>query len=176
MNLALPSECFGDLDWLIAGETHICLTGISYPINPTQSSRIPDNICGTRGPFPAVAAMVMSVLLVVGRWLSLITSTQILHTIRNTMKLIYSCLNSIRGVRTPRINFILFLSQTRFSPSLFWSKSGLNNLSKFWCYPLFPYYLLFILSYLFPRCTNWVAAKTRLKFRPPKFRFFLDQV
>ena len=64
MTLALPSECFGDLDRLIAGETHIRLTGISYPIDPTQCSGIFDNICGASGPFPAAAAMVMSVLLV----------------------------------------------------------------------------------------------------------------
>jgi hypothetical protein len=86
MNLASPSECFGDLYRLIAGETHNCFTGTSYPIDPTQRSGISDNICSARGPFPAAPAMVMSVLLVVGRWSSVLTSTQILHTNRNSMK------------------------------------------------------------------------------------------
>ncbi len=86
MNLALPSECFGDLYRLIAGETHIRFTGTSYPIDPMQRGGISDNICGARGPFPAAPAMVMSVLLVVGRWSSVLTSTRILHTNRNSMK------------------------------------------------------------------------------------------
>jgi hypothetical protein len=109
MNLGSPLECFGDFYRLIAGETHIRLAGILYPIDLMQCSRILDNICGTRGPFPAAAAMVMSVLLVIGRWSSVLTLTQILHTIRNTMKYIYSGLNSIGGVRTPRIEFRLLI-------------------------------------------------------------------
>ena len=86
MNLASPSECFRDLCRLVAGKTHIRLIGPSYPIDSTRRIGIYDNICGARGTFPAAPAMVMSVLLVVGRWSSVLTWTQILYTIRNSMK------------------------------------------------------------------------------------------
>ena len=78
MNLASPSDCFGNLYRLVAGKMHIRLIGPSYPIDPAQRSKIYDNICGARGPFPVVPAMVMLVLLVVGRWSSVLTWTQIL--------------------------------------------------------------------------------------------------
>jgi hypothetical protein len=60
MNLASPSECFEDLYRLIASETHVRLTGTSFPIDPMQRRGIYDHICGNRGSFPAAAAMVMS--------------------------------------------------------------------------------------------------------------------
>jgi hypothetical protein len=64
MNLASPSECFGDLYWLIADETNIRLTGALSLIDSMRHHGISDYICGTRGPFPAAAAaMVMLVLL-----------------------------------------------------------------------------------------------------------------
>ena len=83
MNLAAPSECFGDLYRLVAGKMHIRLIGPSYPIDPTRRIGISDNICGARGPFPAAEAMVSGCCwpLVVG-----LTSPQILHRIRNSMK------------------------------------------------------------------------------------------
>ena len=84
MNLASPSECFGDLCRLVASKTHIRLIGPSYPIDPTRRIGIYDNICGARETYPAVPAMVMLVLLVIGRWLSVLTWTQILYTIRNS--------------------------------------------------------------------------------------------
>ena len=59
MNIALPSECFEDLYRLIAGETHVRLTGTSFPIDPTQRRGIYDHICGNRGSFPAAASMVV---------------------------------------------------------------------------------------------------------------------
>ncbi len=86
MNLSSPSECFGDLYRLVASKTHIRLIGPSYPIDLTRRIGIYDNICGSRGTFPAAPAMVMSVLLVVGRWSSVLTWTQILYKIRNSMK------------------------------------------------------------------------------------------
>ncbi len=58
MNLASPTECFGDLYRLVAGKMHIRLIGPSYPIDPTRHIGIYNNICGARGPFPAAAAMV----------------------------------------------------------------------------------------------------------------------
>jgi hypothetical protein len=57
------------LDWLIAGEKHICLLGASSPINQTHRSGIFGLLGGARGPFLAAAAMVMWVLLAVGHWL-----------------------------------------------------------------------------------------------------------
>ncbi len=56
------------LDRLIAGEKRIRLLGASSPINQTRRSRIFGLLGGTRGPFLATAAMVMWVLLAVGRW------------------------------------------------------------------------------------------------------------
>ena len=83
MNLASPSECFWDLYRLVAGKMHIRLIEPSYPIDPTRRIGISDNICGARGPFPAAEAMVSGCCwpLVVG-----LTSSQILHRIRNSMK------------------------------------------------------------------------------------------
>jgi hypothetical protein len=83
MNLAAPSECFSDLYRLVAGKMHIRLIGPSYPIDTTRCSGISDNICGARGPFPAAEATVSGCCwpLVVG-----LTSSQILHRIRNSMK------------------------------------------------------------------------------------------
>ena len=60
VNLASPSECLGDLYWLIPSEWHIRLTGASYPIDPTHCRGTYDSIGGARGPFPAAAAMVTS--------------------------------------------------------------------------------------------------------------------
>ncbi len=56
------------LDWLMAGEKHIRLLGASSPINQTHRSGIFGLSGGARGPFLAAAAMVMWVLLAVGRW------------------------------------------------------------------------------------------------------------
>ena len=49
-------EPLRDLYRLIAGETHIRLTRASYPIDSMRCSGIYHNVCGARGPFPAVAA------------------------------------------------------------------------------------------------------------------------
>jgi hypothetical protein len=56
------------LDWLIAGEKHICLLGASSPIDQTRRSGIFGLLGGARGPFLVAAAMVMWVLLAVGCW------------------------------------------------------------------------------------------------------------
>ncbi len=56
------------LDRLIAGEKHIRLLGASSPIDQTPRSGIFVLLGGARGPFLAAAAMVMWVLLAVGRW------------------------------------------------------------------------------------------------------------
>ncbi len=55
------------LDRLIAGEKHIRLLGASSPINQTCRSGIFGLLGGARGPFLAAAAVVMWVLLAVGR-------------------------------------------------------------------------------------------------------------
>jgi hypothetical protein len=82
MNLASPSECFGDLYRLIADEMHIRLTGASSPIDSMRRRRISDNICGAKGPFPAAAAMVMSCCW----WLArLRRHKSYTHTIRNSI-------------------------------------------------------------------------------------------
>ncbi len=75
----------GALDQLIAGEKHICLLGALAPI---PCSRIFGLLGGARGPFLAVAAMVMWVLLAVGRWplavgRSVLLLARILHNSRN---------------------------------------------------------------------------------------------
>ncbi len=57
----------GALDQLIAGEKHICFLGALSPIDQTRRSRIFGLLGGARGPFLATAAMVMWVLLAVGR-------------------------------------------------------------------------------------------------------------
>jgi hypothetical protein len=54
------------LDRLIAGEKQICLLGALFPFNPTHMRLKLDFICGSRGPFPGAAAMV--VVLVVSLW------------------------------------------------------------------------------------------------------------
>ncbi len=56
------------LDRLIAGEKHIRLLRASSPIDQTCRSAIFGLLGGARGPFLAAAAMVMWVLLAVGRW------------------------------------------------------------------------------------------------------------
>jgi hypothetical protein len=56
------------LDKLIAGEKLICLLGASSPNNQTRCSKIFGLLGGAKGPFLAAAAMVMWVLLAVGRW------------------------------------------------------------------------------------------------------------
>ena len=57
------------LDWLIAGEKHICLLGASSPIDQTHCSGIFGLLGGARWPFLVAADMVMWVLLAVGCWL-----------------------------------------------------------------------------------------------------------
>jgi hypothetical protein len=52
----------------MAREKHIHLLGASSPINQMHRSRIFGLSGGARGPFLAAAAMVMWVLLAVGRW------------------------------------------------------------------------------------------------------------
>jgi hypothetical protein len=47
------------LDQLIAGEKHICLLGALSPINPMCMRLKLDLICGSRGPFLGVTAMVV---------------------------------------------------------------------------------------------------------------------
>jgi hypothetical protein len=47
------------LDWLIAGEKHICLLGALSPINPTHMRLKMDFICGNREQFPGATAMVV---------------------------------------------------------------------------------------------------------------------
>jgi hypothetical protein len=54
------------LDRLIAGKKQICLLGALSQINPTHMRLKLDFICGSRGPFPGAAAMV--VVLVVSLW------------------------------------------------------------------------------------------------------------
>ncbi len=54
------------LDRLIAGEKQIHLLGALSPINPTHMRLKLDFICGGRGPFSGVTAMV--VVLVVSLW------------------------------------------------------------------------------------------------------------
>ncbi len=56
------------LDRLIAGKKHICLLGTSSPIDQMRRSRTFGLLGGARGPFLVAAAMVMWVLLAVGRW------------------------------------------------------------------------------------------------------------
>jgi hypothetical protein len=56
------------LDQLMAGEKHIRLLGASSPIDQVRRSTIFGLSGGPRGPFLAAAAMVMRVLLAVGRW------------------------------------------------------------------------------------------------------------
>ncbi len=68
INLALPSEHLRALDPLIAKEKHIPLLGASSPINQMRRSGIFGLLGGARGPFLAASAMVMWVLLAVGRW------------------------------------------------------------------------------------------------------------
>ncbi len=52
----------------MAGSKHISLLGASSPINQMRRSGIFGLLGGARGPFLAAAAMVMWVLLAVGRW------------------------------------------------------------------------------------------------------------
>jgi hypothetical protein len=71
------------LDRLIAGEKHIHFLGACC-------SGIFGLLDGARGPFLAVAAMVMWVLLAVGRWLLAVVRlvlllAQILHNCRNSI-------------------------------------------------------------------------------------------
>jgi hypothetical protein len=56
------------LDRLIAKEKHICLLRASPPIDQTHRSGIFGLLGGARGPFMVAAAMVMWVLLAIGRW------------------------------------------------------------------------------------------------------------
>ncbi len=56
------------LDRLVAGEKHISLLGASSPINQTCRSRIFGHLGGARWPFLVVVAIVMWVMLAVGRW------------------------------------------------------------------------------------------------------------
>jgi hypothetical protein len=74
------------LDQLMAREKHICLLGASYSINQMRRSGIFGLSGGARGPFLATAAMVMWVLLAVGRWplavgCSVLLLAQILHKV-----------------------------------------------------------------------------------------------
>ncbi len=78
------------LDQLITGKKHICLLGASSPINQTHRSRIFGLLGGAWGPFLAAAAMVMWVLLAVGRWplavgRSVLLLARILHNNRNSI-------------------------------------------------------------------------------------------
>jgi hypothetical protein len=57
------------LDRLIAREKHICLLRALSPIDQTHCSGFFCLLGGARGPFLAVVAMVMWVLLADGRWL-----------------------------------------------------------------------------------------------------------
>ena len=72
------------LDWIIAGEKHICLLGALSPIDQTRRGGIFGLLGGARGPFLAAAAMVMWVLLVVGH--SVLLPARILHNSRNSIK------------------------------------------------------------------------------------------
>jgi hypothetical protein len=56
------------LDWLIAGEKHICLLGALSPINQMRRSGSFGLLGGAKGPFLAAAAMVMWELLAIGHW------------------------------------------------------------------------------------------------------------
>jgi hypothetical protein len=69
MNLALPSEHFEGFKPAHYREKHICLLGASSPIDQMHCSGIFGLLGGARGPFLAATAMVMWVLLAVGRWL-----------------------------------------------------------------------------------------------------------
>ncbi len=78
------------LDRLIAGEKHIRLLGASSPINQRRSSGIFGLLGGAKGPFLAAAAMVMWVLLAVGRWplaigRLVLSLARILHKSRNSI-------------------------------------------------------------------------------------------
>jgi hypothetical protein len=68
MNLALPSERLRALDRLIAKKKHTCLLRASSPIDQTRRSGIFGLLGGARGSFLVAAAMVIWVLLAVGRW------------------------------------------------------------------------------------------------------------
>ena len=57
--IATFMEHLRDLDWLIAHKKHIHLLGASYMIKSTWLSEILTSISGTKGPFPAAAAMVV---------------------------------------------------------------------------------------------------------------------
>ncbi len=133
------------LEQLIPGEKHICLLGASSPIDQTHCSGIFGLLGGTRGPFLAAAAMVMWVLLAVGRWPLVawcfhwnefyiivgIVEMYIPNLLFSGLKYL-DCLNFIRGVPTPRRKFRLFYSETRFRLDLDQSKLGLNHLYQFW--------------------------------------------
>ncbi len=67
MNLALPSEHFEGFRPAHCRVKAYLLGGALSPINQTRRSRIFGLLSGARGPFLAVAAMVMWVLLAVGR-------------------------------------------------------------------------------------------------------------
>ncbi len=68
MNLASPLEHFEGFRPAHCWGKHICLLGASSPIDQTRRSRIFCLLGGARGAFLVAAAMVMWVLLAVGRW------------------------------------------------------------------------------------------------------------
>ncbi len=102
------------IDPLVAIENYIRLLEGLCPIDPTRRIRMIGIVCGAREPScPAAVAMVMGG--VVGCWLCLRCTNPTVGIQKNVYvpflflaKIFYSGLNSIRGVRTPRIEFILF--------------------------------------------------------------------
>jgi hypothetical protein len=78
------------LDRLITRKMHIRLLGASSPSDQMRRSGIFDLLGGARGPFLAAAAMVVWVLLAVGRWPlavgpSVLLLARILHNSRNSI-------------------------------------------------------------------------------------------
>jgi hypothetical protein len=69
MNLASPLECFEGFRPARCQRKAYLLLGASSPINQARHSEIFGLLGGARGQFLAAAAMVMWVLLAVGRWL-----------------------------------------------------------------------------------------------------------
>jgi hypothetical protein len=114
INLPCHRSILRAINPLVARENYVHLLRGLCPINLMHRIRIIGILCDAREPScPAAVAMVMGG--VVGHWLCLhcTNPTVGIHkkSLRNifvSCKNIYSGLNSIRGVRTPRIEFILF--------------------------------------------------------------------
>jgi hypothetical protein len=66
--IATFTEHFRDLDQLITGKKHIRLLGASYMNDLMRGSGILTSICGAKGPFPAVAAMVVMFVFFTTGW------------------------------------------------------------------------------------------------------------